>query len=501
MNIHNFNNMSSIKNFFAQLRSSNSDIAYELETDYIYVCNENYNLILLYIYDSQSKNLIFEFNKEYIVISNNGNPKIIILNNNNISDNNKTYYNISLKFNKHKLYYLDNSSKKNYFFNHLYFNKNSIDKNKINKYITQSIKLNKNKNAYEVISKKSLFKLYLYIALSNYGLPIKVNFRHPNISILNYPKIKSIGMDNLGNTCFCNSSLQALFNIKIFTNELLNNFHHVRLNELGLKGNRFLYEFLYLYIIYFSMSINIIDGNILNMNIFVNFMKLNLNELFNQEQQDAQEYIIMILDNIEKGNNKLIDIFQINTKIIKRCLECNYTRYSYEKENMLILSISQINLSSNKTLSNLLKYFYESEETVDYTCEKCGHNKAKKSDRLFHLPKVLIFVLSRSDVNNKNNIFIHFNLIENIGKYINDNEIEYYQYKLNSIILHSGSKNSGHYKCLCFDDEKKICYLYNDSNVIRRDYKDINDINLLYNLNEPYILIYRLIENNDFNKK
>ena len=114
-------------------------------------------------------------------------------------------------------------------------------------------------------------------------------------------------------------------------------------------------------------------------------------------QQDAQEFLNMIFDKLEKALEKtaykkiLEGVYGGKTYTIIQCKSCH--KKSLREEDFYNISLT---IKNNNHLSEALFKYIEGEEIQDYNCEGCN----KKSDIikrscLSSLPNVCIFHLQR----------------------------------------------------------------------------------------------------------
>lgn len=270
----------------------------------------------------------------------------------------------------------------------------------------------------------------------------------------------------------------------------------------------------------------------------INFIKLfsicannnGLDYICNGEQNDSNEFIIILLDylndvvsmpkkclldNIDSINIPLPLLNKKSTservKIqLKKYYNNKYSKdYSYfdDKLNMLILNIIKcINCNFKQTSINscnnlccsipnidninihdcLNEYFKE--ELIEYKCDNCGEtNENIMYKKILEEKKYLIITLKKFDYNIKFNIItkkhscVNYPLILNINNYhiknIND------KYYLKGIINHEGMLNYGHYYAIVSYNNN--WYMCNDEKVEQLNYTDI------INNKNSYILIYK----------
>jgi ubiquitin carboxyl-terminal hydrolase 36/42 len=300
--------------------------------------------------------------------------------------------------------------------------------------------------------------------------------------------MRHIGYNNVGNTCYINSILQCLR----FTNELTNNFIIKDSDNLIIK------EFLNI------TNLNG-DNTIINPTKFIKLLfnsSSNFNKYKSFEFQDANEFLIDLLDtfhlilskdfnkiNIQTKNIKLklslndlfnsikgkysviYDIFLNQYHDIIECTNCNNQTYKFDPFMTLDLPI-QFKSTVSQFLQTYLNNMF-SKTNINYKCEKCNHNLAIKSTSIWKLSKVLIITLKK--YTNKIHINIPYKL--NLSTYF-DKQSPYTKlsYSIYSLVYHTGN----HYYTTIYYKEK--WYLYNDNKYSEISIDEINnkDIYLIF---------------------
>jgi len=285
-----------------------------------------------------------------------------------------------------------------------------------------------------------------------------------------------VGLSNLGNTCYINSTLQALMGSNIFNNVL---FLYLKKHPKTLDDINNTFK------AYINLVIEISKIARTPQTYYTptdfKFVIGKENNLFSGfQQQDAHELLIYLINEFcDKTNNKKISQLiqkmcfgQFNQYIYcKNCKNTSKTQYTYFDINL------QIPEKSNITLKDCFEEEFIKIDRLDddnkYYCNTCQTKTvANKKIEIDLVPDILVISLKRFKNNDKitSPVKIHHNI-----------NLENKKLELVSTINHYGGCNGGHYTA----NVKKngLWYNANDSN--------ITSINLV--LDDPafYIMIYQ----------
>lgn len=205
------------------------------------------------------------------------------------------------------------------------------------------------------------------------------------------------GLVNFGNTCYCNSVLQALYFCRPFRNKVLESRGKSRKN-----GKETLLTCLA--DLFYTLSNQKKKTGSYAPKKFINRLRKE-NEVFdNYMQQDAHEFLNYLLNTIadmlrsEKGDNQAItwvqEIFQGTLTNETRCLNCE--SISSKDEDFIDLSID---VEQNTSLTHCLRVFSKTETLGSehkYYCENCcSKQEAQKRMKIRKPPKILALHLKR----------------------------------------------------------------------------------------------------------
>jgi len=302
------------------------------------------------------------------------------------------------------------------------------------------------------------------------------------------------GFENYGNTCYCNSVLQALYFCLPFREQIIN--HHTRqLLEKMEKEESLLSCLSELFSAIHSAKRK--TGSF-GPRKFVSTLK-EANETFQGfTQQDAHEFLNYLLNEIAEllekeqkkfqknsnsnssnnisekkdisssgGNTFVHTIFEGILTNETKCLTCQSV--SSRDESFLDLSID---IEQNTSLTHCLKHFSSTEKLTGqnlFFCEKCNDKtEAEKRIKIKKLPMTLVLHLKRFKYIEEMNKYkklgyrVVFPLEMRLGNTTNESQEPERLYTLFAIVIHMGSgPNLGHYISLIksygnwilFDDE------------------------------------------------
>ena len=233
------------------------------------------------------------------------------------------------------------------------------------------------------------------------------------------------GFNNIGNTCYINSSLQMLIQNIDFCKIILENFNKSENLE--------------------NMA-NLIKEYYTTTNYAITPNKIkeivgNKNKIFcGYEQQDAGEFIIYLIDIINTDLKKELNpLFDITTETIIKCKIRNCLRLSstISKSPFLILPIKNECL----TLDDCYREFKIHEKLEGdnmYYCENCKEKRiASKYLNIIEWSNNLIILLKRFE-NNKEKLFKNNKQLEI--------PIDWrHNFTIKGAVIHIGGINGGHY--------------------------------------------------------
>ncbi|XP_055324641.1 ubiquitin carboxyl-terminal hydrolase 36 isoform X2 [Sitodiplosis mosellana] len=316
--------------------------------------------------------------------------------------------------------------------------------------------------------------------------------------------IPGAGMMNVGNTCYLNSTLQALFHVPAFANWLVSDSVHRETCEekTGVQGG----------CIICAMAKTLMSSQSPGtqaMKPYLVYTKLRFvcKHLVFGQQEDAHEFLRYLMEAMEKAylsrfpkssqleqySKETTPINQILGGYLKtsvRCLSCGHESVTFQHFEDLLLDIRKAN-----TLEEALDLYFARErlEDMGYKCESCKKKvSATKQFSLERAPISLCIQLKRfSIVGNKLNKHIAIRQLLNLSKYSSrKNANETLQYRLVSMVTHLGaSQHCGHYTAIGLTETGSY-YQFDDSFVRQISVQNVLNTN-------AYIIFYELDTSTD----
>ena len=401
-----------------------------------------------------------------------------------------------------------------------------------------------NMNNMNVVNKNMAQNTLQTFQANGVNLNQNINLNNNNNQLNNNNTVKlsphKVGLQNLGQTCYMNSSLQCLSNIDIFTKELLNNCQKINPNtqQFAFAYTRLLFQLKYpkenckyLDPSNFKTILGkfnpLFEGNnasdAKDLILFI-LQRLHL-ELKNQQNKNLkgqmnfnlQEQISLnenlslqnFLNDFNSTKSCVSETFHGIYKIELKCNHCNKTKYSYQTFNMLSFILKKVKEeklrgigANNYNGINIFDAFENDRKIENLTgenmifCNTCQNTYPGSTQQsIYQLPPVLIIVLNRGKNNQDFNEEFYFRevLDFNEGNFVETDKNK--RFFLCGLITHLGeSSSSGHFICYCRNDLNDPFVCYNDTQVAEGIEIDIamrcNLSENSYEKKTPYILFY-----------
>ncbi|KAK8857796.1 hypothetical protein M9Y10_016209 [Tritrichomonas musculus] len=353
---------------------------------------------------------------------------------------------------------------------------------------------------------------------------IIMEYRYSPSNDLVVPKLEPTGFENLSNSCYMNAVIQCFIHIPPISSLYFGDDYvdYINLtNKQNSQGN-VSKEFHNIISDLATLRYNSINPYSLN-----KFRTAFTNQylMFNSsEQQDAQEFLICLIDGLhedmnqaftdEKKRRKVLEtlspnespwsvckklnnsqIYKIFLGMTETKLTCQVCSHSESiKEPFVVLSLPiPASFSRTAHLEDLIKHYCQKEiigKTEKVRCEKCQKKtNTKKSIKIEQCGEILIIAFKRFENTTKggyssfkkNDINIIYPKVLNMNPY-SSNKIG--KYMLIGCVYHYGSLDCGHYTASVLDQVRDTWYNFNDATVNQTVERNVHNRN-------AYILFYQ----------
>ncbi|XP_065362463.1 ubiquitin carboxyl-terminal hydrolase 36 isoform X2 [Calliphora vicina] len=304
-----------------------------------------------------------------------------------------------------------------------------------------------------------------------------------------------VGMMNVGNTCYLNSTLQAVFHVPSMANWLMSDSAHMERCESTDTG-----------CIICAMTKTLQESQKSQSAIRPYYVYSKLKSICKHlvmgRQEDAHEFLRYLVEAMEKSylsrfrNYKELDQYSKETtplnqilggylKSAVRCLACNHVSVTFQHFQDLLLDIRKAD-----TVDEALEGYFSRErlEDMGYKCEACKKKvSATKQFSLERAPIALCIQLKRfSMLGTKLNKQITIKPRLDLTKFASrKNPGEQLTYRLVAMVTHLGaSQHCGHYTAIGLT-ESGTYYNYDDSYVRPISMQNVCNTN-------AYIIFYEM---------
>eukprot|EP01017_Pseudomicrothorax_dubius_P014413 TRINITY_DN1681_c0_g4_i2.p1 TRINITY_DN1681_c0_g4~~TRINITY_DN1681_c0_g4_i2.p1 ORF type:complete len:829 (-),score=181.06 TRINITY_DN1681_c0_g4_i2:25-2463(-) len=321
-----------------------------------------------------------------------------------------------------------------------------------------------------------------------------------------YQEVGYRGLRNLGNTCYMNSYVQALFMTSIFREAFLEFF----LRENKVQDRRGDENIARALANLFS-ELKFENRGKSNEGVEPYHLRSLLPEEFSKsrEQQDSSEFGIIFLEQLEnalKGteNHDLIQKTFLGLTTIN--IKCRNDHTTSREERFSHLVVNFHSPKKEKNLIEMIKNLLNDEQIDGASCDKC-RDKAEvtleKAINIKEWPESLIITLNRFSFDKKSGrrikICDNVKILEFFSTLEVQNRSKSQFYVLYAIVLHRGLDcESGHYITIAreIDTERSLnsWIVYDDASVYSVDLRDVNAFWKNDHAETPYLLFFQSID-------
>ncbi|QLG71101.1 hypothetical protein HG535_0B01390 [Zygotorulaspora mrakii] len=338
----------------------------------------------------------------------------------------------------------------------------------------------------------------------------------------------TVGLENMGNSCYISCIVQCLLGTHELTNIFLNNSYekHINLNSrLGSKGVLAKFFARLIHTMHQQGAFKLKEKGKAVKPIQFKMACGSINSLFKGSgQQDCQEFCQFLLDGLHEdlnqcGNNPplkelspdaekmrerlsmriassiewerflttdfsvIVDLFQGQYASQLCCKVCGLTSTTYQPFTVLSVPVPHVKSCTIEDCFNEFTKTEELETDEQWSCSTCKKKQpSTKKLTITRLPRNLVIHLKRFDnMLNKNNVFVEYPFLLDLTSYwasdfdgrlppgVTDElptrgQIPPFTYKLYAVASHSGSLYGGHYTAYVDKGINRGWYYFDDTN-------------------------------------
>lgn len=320
-----------------------------------------------------------------------------------------------------------------------------------------------------------------------------------------FPKtIKFMKLQNLGNTCFANSILQALFNSK-YVLKYFNDVNDEITYSIELPNNIKDSPFVNILQIYIKKRTQKTPEAVIIPNDFLKSVVDQAPDFVKGQQHDAQELFIFLIDSFDNTINEINEkyhkeiplfssIFNACSKSKCQCLNCGTMCVSNEDFNCFYISIKTKNSLTSRLRAALLPEYLQ--ESGKRYCNCCKiRQEMKITTKYTKIPPVAVFQIQRFEydryTNEMKKLYDHVPFPSAL-------QLNNCNYQLKTVVVHIGSGlNSGHFVSVMLINERWIMASDTSLSVLNNDevyeFFSLGE-NQRYSQPSAYLLFYDRIE-------
>ena len=285
------------------------------------------------------------------------------------------------------------------------------------------------------------------------------------------------GLNNLGNTCFLNATIQCLTYTPPLANACLDRTHSSRCGQQGFCLSCITER-------HINEALGRSKGGSITPKGFVGNLRAICKHFRKGRQEDSHEFLRYVIDHMQRNSlgsaaGKKLSKIEAETSMIHAifggvlqsqvsCQKCPYESDTFDP----FLDLS-LDMKGCPSLEKILERFCRVEELDkdnQYRCERCKKlSRAHKQFTIFKAPSVAVLHLKRFDfMGRKVGKFLPFPETLTLNPFMSrrsEKDSEVFKYQLYGVLVHAGgSVSSGHYYCYV-KSPAGVWYEMNDESV------------------------------------